>query len=150
MAGSRVSRAGSSVGSDQVFSQSCQISGFKPTTPNSAFGRCAGASALGGTQPGSKEGDRCTEIPTPPPPPLVQATVNDQKLMEPTPSVAWTWALLTRRNLRDTRVDMMYYSENQEAKHATNALLANRGASTQNMNFVHLKTKVSDSTHATQ
>ena len=33
--------------------------------------------------------------------------------------------LLTRHNLCDTRVDMMYYSENQEVKHATNALLAN-------------------------
>ena len=45
------------------------------------------------------------------PPPLVQATVNNQKLTEPTPRVAWTRALLTRRNLRDTRVDMMYYSD---------------------------------------
>ena len=45
----------------------------------------------------------------------VQATVNDQKLTEPTPSVAWTRVLLTRRNLRDTR-DMMHYSENQEVK----------------------------------
>ena len=62
--------------------------------------------------------------------PLVQATVNDRTLTEPTPSVAWTRALLTRRNLRDTRVDMMHYSETQEAKHAANALLANRAAST--------------------
>ena len=31
-----------------------------------------------------------------PPPPPVQATVNDQKLTEPTPSVAWTSVLLTR------------------------------------------------------
>ena len=81
---------------------------------------------------------------------LVQATVNDQKLMEPTPSVPWTRVLLTRRNLRDTRVDMMYYSENQEVQHATNALLANRAALTQNMNFRLLKTKVSESTHFTQ
>ena len=65
-------------------------------------------------------------------------------------SVAWTRVLLARRNLRGTRVDMMYYSETQEAKHATNALLANRAALTQNMNFVHLKTKVSRSTHGTQ
>ena len=69
------------------------------------------------------------------PPPLVQATVNDQKLTEPTPSVASTRALLPRRNLRETRVDMMCYSENQEVKHATNALLANRATLTQNMNF---------------
>ena len=55
--------------------------------------------------------------------------------------------LLTRRNLRDTHVDMVDCSETQEAKHATNALLANRAALTQNMNFVHLKTKVSGSTH---
>ena len=57
--------------------------------------------------------------------------------------------LLTRRNLRNTRVDMMYCSENQDVQHATNALLANRAALTQNMNFVLLKTKVSQSTHFT-
>jgi hypothetical protein len=76
--------------------------------------------------------------------------VNDQKLTVPTPGVAWTRVLLTLRNLVDTRVDMMYFSENQEVKHATNALLANRAALTQNMNFVLLKTKVSGSTHGTQ
>ena len=58
--------------------------------------------------------------------------------------------LLTRRKLRDTCVDMMYYSENQEAKYAKNAPLANRAALTQNMNIVHLKTQVSQSTHGTQ
>ena len=47
-------------------------------------------------------------------------------------------------------LDMMYCSENQEAKHAANALLANRAALTQNMNFVHPKTKGSGSTHGTQ
>ena len=57
--------------------------------------------------------------------------------------------LFKRRNLRDTHADMMYYSENQEVKHATNALLANRAALTQNMNFVLLKTKVLGSTHGT-
>ena len=82
-------------------------------------------------------------------PPLVQATVNDQSLTEPTPGVAWTRVLLPPRNLRDTRVDMMYYSQNQEVKHATHALLANRAALTQNMNFVLLKSKVSGSTHGT-
>ena len=66
------------------------------------------------------------------------------------PSVAWTRVLLTRRNLCDTRVDMMYYSENQEVKHATNALLANRAALTQNMSFVLVKPKVSGSTRGTQ
>ena len=40
-----------------------------------------------------------------PPPPLVQAKVNDQKLMESTPSVAWTRVLLMHRYLRGTRVD---------------------------------------------
>ena len=44
---------------------------------------------------------------------------------------------------------MMCYSETQEAKHATNALLANRAAFTQNTNIVHLKTKASGSTHGT-
>ena len=84
------------------------------------------------------------------PPPLVQAMANDQKLTEPAPSVAWTRVLLPRCNLCDSRVDMMYYSEGQEVQHATNALLANRAALTQNMNFVLLKTKVSGSTHGTQ
>ena len=46
------------------------------------------------------------------------------------------------RNLCDTRVDMMYYCENQEVKHATYALLANKATLTQNMNFVLLKTRV--------
>ena len=46
--------------------------------------------------------------------------------------------------------DMVYYSENQEAKHAANALFANRAAVTQNMSIVHLKTKVSRSTHGTE
>ena len=85
---------------------------------------------------------------TPPPPPLVQATVNDQKLTEATPSVAWIRVLLTRRNLHDTRVDMMYYSEDQEPYLKT--LLVNRATLTQNMNFVLLKTKVSGSTQGTQ
>ena len=58
--------------------------------------------------------------------------------------------LRTRRNLRDTRVDTVYYSENQEAKHATTALLTNSAALAHNMNIVHLKTKVSGSTHGTQ
>ena len=44
------------------------------------------------------------QSPPAPAPPLVQATVTDQKLMEPTPSVAWTRVLLPRRDLRDTRV----------------------------------------------
>ena len=39
---------------------------------------------------------------------------------------------------------------NQGAKHATNALLANRAALTQNMSIMQLKTKVSGSTHGTQ
>ena len=58
--------------------------------------------------------------------------------------------LLTRRNLHDTRVDMMYYSKSQEVKHATNALLASTAALEQNINFVHLKTKGSGSTHGGQ
>ena len=36
------------------------------------------------------------------PRPLVQATVNDQKLTDPTPSVAWTRVLLTRCTVRGT------------------------------------------------
>jgi hypothetical protein len=58
--------------------------------------------------------------------------------------------MLTRRNLHDTRVGMMYCSENQEVNRATNALLANRAALTENMNIMRLNTKVSGSTHGTQ
>ena len=36
---------------------------------------------------------------------FVQETVKEQKLTQPTPSVAWRSVLLTRRNLRDTRLD---------------------------------------------
>ena len=94
------------------------------------------------------EGPMKIPVPTPP---LVQATVNDQKLMEATPtSVAWTRVLCTRRNLRDTRVDMVYCSEHQEAKHATDALLADSAAWTQNRNIVLLTTKRSGGTHGTQ
>ena len=41
---------------------------------------------------------------TPPPPAFafVQATANDQKLTEPTPSVAWTRALPTRHTVHGT------------------------------------------------
>ena len=91
-----------------------------------------------------------TNCPHTPPPPLVQATVNDQKLRKPTPSVAWTSVLFTRRNLRDARVHLMYYSENQDSKHAANGLLTNRAALTPNMNFLLLNTNVSRSTHGTQ
>ena len=65
-------------------------------------------------------------------------------------SVGITRALLTRRNLRDARVDMVYYSENQEAEHATNALVANRTALTQNMNVLLLNAKVPRSTRGAQ
>ena len=36
------------------------------------------------------------------PPPLVHATANDQKLTEPTPSVAWTGVWLTRHTVHGT------------------------------------------------
>ena len=60
-------------------------------------------------------------IPLPPP---VQATVNDQKLTEPTPSVAWTRVLLTRYTVTwCMRKNMVYYSENQRTTYATNAIM---------------------------
>jgi hypothetical protein len=45
---------------------------------------------------------------------------------------------------------MVYDFENQEAKHATDALFANRAALTEHMYIMRLKTKVSGSTHGTQ
>ena len=45
---------------------------------------------------------------------------------------------------------MVYYSENQGAKYATKAIMPKSASLTQNMNIMHLKTKVSDSTHSTQ
>ena len=54
------------------------------------------------------------------PPRLVQATLNDQKLTDPTPSAR---VLLRRRILCDARIDMMYCSEKQEVKHATKCIV---------------------------
>ena len=48
------------------------------------------------------------------------------------------------------RKDMVYYSENQGAEYATKAIMPQSASLTQNMNIMHLKTKVSDSTHSTQ
>ena len=78
-----------------------------------------GQSCSGRIGGGAENGDRCGVQTSCTLPPLVQATVNDEKLTGPTPSVAWTRVLFVCCNLRDTRVDMMYYSENQEVKHAT-------------------------------
>ena len=72
---------------------------------------------------------------------LVQATLGVGSIKFWSCTVAWTRELLTLCNLLDRRVDTIYYSENQEGKHTTNALLANRAALTQNMTFVLLKTK---------
>ena len=41
----------------------------------------------------------------PPPPSLIQAMVFDQKLMEPTPGVAWTKALHTRRDVHGSHAN---------------------------------------------
>ena len=84
--------------------------------------------------------------------PLVQATVNDQELTKPTPSAsAWTRALLKRCTVQwCTWKDMVCYSENQGAKHVANAVVAESASLTQNMRIMHLKTRVSDSTHSTQ
>ena len=87
---------------------------------------------------------------SPPPRPPVQTTVNDQKLTEPTPSVAWTRALLTRHCAVYMRKHMAYDSENQGAKCATKAIMPQSAAMTQNMNITPLKPKVSDSRHGTQ
>ena len=61
---------------------------------------------------------------TNPPPPLVQATVNDQKLTEPTPSVPWTRVLLT--NLRDTCVDCPQGFEAEMVVHKQRADMCNK------------------------
>ena len=76
-------------------------------------------------------------------PPLVQTTVNDQRLTEPTPSVAWTRVLLKRYTVQ-------CYSENQGARYATKAIMSNSASLTQNMNIIHLEAQVSGSTHSTQ
>ena len=49
----------------------------------------------------------------PPPPPFVQAAVDDQKLTEPTPGVAQTWALPVRRTVHGTRAIVVCCSESQ-------------------------------------
>ena len=46
--------------------------------------------------------------------------------------------------------DMVHYSKNQGAKYATKAMMRKTFSLTQNMNIMHLKTKVLDSTHSTQ
>ena len=88
----------------------------------------------------------------PPPPPLVRATVNDPNLTEPTPSVAWTRALLACHTVHGTYMwkDMAYCSENQGADNATKSIVPQSASLTQNMNIMHLKTQASDSTHSTQ
>ena len=48
------------------------------------------------------------------------------------------------------RKDMVYYSENQGAKYATKAIMRQSASLTQNTNIMHLKIKVSDSSHCTQ
>ena len=70
-----------------------------------------------------------------PPPHFVQATVNDQKLTEPT-------CCLDKK--------MVYYFENQGAKYATRAIMPKSASLKQNMDIMHLKAQVSDSTHSTQ
>ena len=44
---------------------------------------------------------------------------------------------------------MVYHSENQVAKYATKAIMPKSASLTQKMNIMHLKIKVSDSTHST-
>ena len=45
---------------------------------------------------------------------------------------------------------MVYYSENQEAKYVIKGILPKSASLTQNMNIMHLRTKVLDNTHSTQ
>ena len=45
--------------------------------------------------------------------------------------------------------DMVYYSENQAAKHATKAIMPKSASLTENVNIMHLKAQVSDSTQCT-
>ena len=78
---------------------------------------------------------------------LVQATVNDQKLTEPTHSVAWTTRYTVPWYMWK---DMVYYCENQGAKYVTKAIMPKSASLTQSMSIMHLKPKVSDSTQSTQ
>jgi hypothetical protein len=67
--------------------------------------------------------------------------VGGQGLTASTPGVAWVGHL---------RKDMVHYSENQGAKYATKAIMPKSASLTKNMNIMHLKIKVPDSTHGTQ
>ena len=90
---------------------------------------------------------RCASV-QPPPPPL---SVNDRKLTEPTPSVAWTRVLLMRYTVTwYMRKDMVCSSENQGATYATQAIIPQSASLTQNMNIVRLKAQVSDTTRSTR
>ena len=58
--------------------------------------------------------------------------------------------LLTRHTVTwYMRKDTVYYSENQGAKYATEAIMPKSASLTQNRNTMHLETKVSDSTYST-
>ena len=45
---------------------------------------------------------------------------------------------------------MVFYSENQGARYATKAIVPQSASLTQNMNIVHLESKVSDNRDSTQ
>ena len=47
------------------------------------------------------------------------------------------------------RKDMLYCSENQGAKYATNAIMPKSASLTQNMNIMHLKTNIRQHTYRT-
>ena len=76
------------------------------------------------------------------PPPLVQAKVNDQKLTEPTLSIAWTRVLLTRYSVHGTcgktRCTILKIKgQNMLQK----AIMPQSASLTQNMDIMHLKTQ---------
>ena len=80
------------------------------------------------------------------PPPLVQATGDDQKGAEPAPSVAWTRALRACHTAHGAR-DAVFDSETQGAQYATQAIKPKAASLTQNMSITHPKAKASDRTH---
>ena len=80
--------------------------------------------------------------------PLVQAKVNDQKLTEPTLSIAWTRVLLTRYSVHGTCAKTRCTILKIKGQHMLQKAIMPQSASlTQNMDIMHLKTQVSDTSH---
>ena len=84
------------------------------------------------------------------PPSLVQATVNEPNLTEPTPPICSDKGVAyARRCGRCAWKDTVYCSEDQGAEWATNAITAQSASLTQHMTILHPKASASRSTQKT-